>query len=260
MIVSKLYEYPVKGLLGNELCCATVNKRGLAMDRRWMLVDDKGEFISQRQLPALTQFLPAHQDYLTIKHLPSGDSKSIVAAEFRDLHKVIVWGQECSAHSAVNGINQWLSDKLKAPVRLVYMDDYDIRPVESASKNDIVSFADGYPVLLTSEASLDDLNNRLDDAVGINRFRSNIVIDGDIPYAEDNWQRIKIGNVVFKVIKQCARCHVINIDQDSGLATKEPLETLNTYRKDGNKVNFGINLIPETTGILHEEDKVIVLS
>jgi uncharacterized protein YcbX len=260
MIVSKLFEYPVKGLLGNEICCATVNRRGLAMDRRWMLVDDEGGFISQRQLPALTQFIPAHQDHLTIKYIPSGDSKTIETTDFTDLQKVIVWGQECTAHGAANGINKWLSDKLKSSVRLVYMDDNDIRKVQSASENDIVSFADGYPVLLTTTASLNDLNNRLDDTIEINRFRPNIVIDGELPFAEDNWQRVKIGNVVFRVIKKCARCHVINIDQQSGLATKEPLKTLSTYRKEGNKVNFGVNLIPETMGILHEEDKVIVLS
>jgi uncharacterized protein YcbX len=260
MIVSKLFEYPVKGLLGNEICCATVNRRGLAMDRRWMLVDDQGDFLSQRQLPSLTQFQPEHQDYLTIKHLPSGDSKSIEAVDFTGLLKVVVWGQECEAHGAANGINQWLSDKLKSSVSLVYMDDNDIRQAESPSENDIVSFADAYPVLLTTEASFHDLNTRLDESIDINRFRPNIVIDGDLPFAEDNWQKVKIGNVVFKVIKRCARCHVINIDQQSGQATKEPLKTLSTYRKEGNKVNFGVNLIPETTGILHEADEVVVLS
>jgi uncharacterized protein YcbX len=260
MIVTKLFEYPVKGLLGNELSCATVNRRGLAMDRRWMLVDEQGEFLSQRQLPALTQFLPTHQDDLTIRHIPSADSKTIDSAEFINSHTVNLWGQECAAHGSLNGINQWLSDKLKTSVKLVYMDDTDIRPADSDGENDIVSFADGYPVLLTSVASLTDLNNRLDDVIDINRFRPNIVIDGEIPYAEDNWQRVKIGDVVFRVIKRCARCQVININQESGVATKEPLKTLSTYRKDGNKVNFGINLIPESTGILHEGDGIVVLS
>ena len=260
MIVTNLFEYPVKGLLGNEICCATVNRRGLAMDRRWMLVDDQGNFLSQRQLPALTQFLPTHQDNLIIKHLPSGDSKSIEAVDFTSLHKVVVWGQECEAHGSDNEISQWLSDKLKSSVRLVYMDENDLRPIESSGNNDIVSFADGYPVLLTTQASLDDLNERLDSSIDINRFRPNILIDGKMPFEEDRWQSIKIGTTVFKVAKRCARCHVININQASGLSTKEPLRTLSTYRKEGNKVNFGVNLIPETTGILHEEDEVVVLS
>ena len=259
MIVTNLFEYPVKGLLGNEICCATVNRRGLAMDRRWMLVDDHGNFLSQRQLPALTQFLPAHQDNLIIKHLPSGETKSIDTEDFVQTQKVVVWGQECAAHGSENEISEWLSDKLNLAVSLVYMDENDFRPVKSASDNDIVSFADGYPVLLTNRASLDDLNERLDSSIDINRFRPNIVIDGKIPFEEDNWQRIKIGTIVFKVAKKCARCHVININQASGLSTKEPLKTLSTYRKEGNKVNFGVNLIPENTGIIHEEDEVVVL-
>ena len=259
MIVSGLFEYPVKGLLGNGICCATVNRRGLAMDRRWMLVDDQGNFLSQRQLPALTQFLPAYNDNLIIKHLPSGAEKKIETLEFTKMHKVTVWGQECASHGSANGIDQWLSDKLNTSVRLVYMDDNDIRPIKEASENDIVSFADGYPVLLVSEASLNDLNERLDEKIVINRFRPNIIIDGKTPYEEDGWERVKIGEVIFKVVKKCARCQVININQESGLASKEPLRTLSTYRKEGNKVNFGMNLIPENTGIIHEEDKVVVL-
>ena len=231
------------------------------MDRRWMLVDDEGNFISQRQIPSLTQLLPQHQDYLSIKHLPSDVTKTIDTAEFTELDKVVVWGQECAAHGSTNEISNWLSEKLATSVRLVYMEDNDLRKVESvnANDNDIVSFADGYPVLLTTEASLGDLNSRLDDAINMNRFRPNIVIDGDIPYAEDSWQRVKIGSVIFKVAKKCARCHVININQENGLATKEPLKTLSTYRQQDNKVYFGINLIPENTGIIHEEDEVVVL-
>ena len=259
-MVSKLFEYPVKGLLGNDICCATVNRRGLAMDRRWMLVDAQGEFLSQRLLPALTQFLPVYHDHLIIKHLPSGETKAIEPEEFSKNLKVVVWGQECAAHGSTNGIDQWFSDKLNSSVRLVFMDDNDIRPVKETSENDIVSFADGYPVLLTTQASLDDLNNRLDDTIDISRFRPNIVIDGKIPYEEDNWHRVKIGSVIFKVAKKCARCHVINIDQASGLSTKEPLKTLSTYRQEANKVYFGVNLIPENTGIVHEEDIVEVLS
>ena len=260
MIVEKLFEYPVKGLLGNEICCATVNKRGLAMDRRWMLVDTEGNFLSQRKLPDLTKFLPSFHDSLTIKHLPSGETITIEPSEFLTNEKVVVWGQECPAHGSANGINQWLNGHLNDTVKLVYMDENDIRPVESSNNSDIVSFADGYPVLLTTKASLDDLNQKLESQIDINRFRPNILIDGDIPFTEDGWQRIKIGAVTFKVAKKCARCHVINIDQESGLSSKEPLKTLSTYRKEGNKVNFGVNLIPENNGIIHEEDEVTIIS
>ena len=230
------------------------------MDRRWMLVDHQGNFLSQRQLPALTQFLPGHQDNLIIKHMPSGDTMTIALAEFSKANNVVVWGQECTAHSSENGINKWLSERLEKEVTLVYMDENDMRPVEAPNTNNIVSFADGYPILLTTLASLAELNNKLDDSIDITRFRPNIVVDGDTPFAEDNWQKVKIGDVIFRVVKKCARCHVINIDQETGLASKEPLKTLSTFRQEGHKVNFGMNLIPENTGIIHEADEVLVIS
>ncbi|RLD24765.1 MAG: MOSC domain-containing protein [Bacteroidetes bacterium] len=259
MQVVELFEYPVKGLLGNSLCCAGVNKRGLAMDRRWMLADESGNFLSQRQLPSLTQFLPDFHDKLTIKHLPSGSEISIETSEFNQIREVEVWGQQCTGHGTTNEINEWLSNKLDQKVSLIYMDEHDIRPIKSANEGEIVSFADGYPILLTTMASLNDLNSRLDTPILMNRFRPNIVIDGDIPFAEDNWQRVRVGGITFKVAKKCARCHVINIDQSTGLSTKEPLKTLSTYRKEVNKVNFGVNLIPELTGIIHDKDEVEIL-
>jgi len=255
-----LFEYPVKGLRGNALACASVNKRGLATDRRWMLVDDVGNFLSQRQLPALTQFISVYENHLIIKHLPSAEERTIDSSAFTELLAVTVWGQQCAAHGAIHDISQWLSNLLKSKVNLVYMQEHDVRPIKSSKANDMVSFADGYPVLLTTSSSLAELNGRLSEPIKMDRFRANIIIDGDLAYAEDTWQRIKIGEVTFSVAKLCARCHVINIDQESGLATKEPLKTLSTYRQDGNRVNFGINLIPENTGIIHQHDEVVVLA
>jgi MOSC domain-containing protein len=260
MMVTSLFEYPVKGLLGSKVCCATVNRRGLAMDRRWMLIDKEGAFLSQRQLPKLTQFLPEFQDQLTIQYLATGETCSILKKEFIEERKVVVWGQECTSHGTNGMIDEWLSEHLDTEVHLVYMQDDDIRPVESSENGDIVSFADAYPVLLAAQASLDDLNSKLDTAIDINRFRPNIFIDGEVPFAEDDWRRVKVGPVIFKVVKRCARCHVINIDQETGVAGKEPLKTLSTYRKEGNKVNFAVNLIPENTGIIHEEDGIEILA
>lgn len=259
MKVTGLYEYPVKGLRGNPLCCAPVNKRGLAMDRRWMLVDPAGKFISQRQLAALTQLQPAYQDSLSIKYLPANDEMTVRPAAFSQVTRVEVWGQQFAAHVAANGINNWLSKLLGQQVRLVYMAEEDHRPLKS-SPADMVSFADGYPVLLTSQSSLADLNRKLTVPVAMDRFRPNIVIEGPEPFAEDNWQRLQIGGVTFKVAKRCARCQVINIDQQRGEAGKEPLKTLSTYRQENNKVYFGINLIPENTGIIHDNDQVQVLA
>ena len=259
MKVEQLYEYPVKGMLGNSLSCASVNKRGLAMDRRWMLADDNGKFFSQRQLPALTQFIPSFQNELTIHHMPTGEKMNIKLEEFTNQQEVEVWEQRFLAHGTQYDINRWLSDKLEESVHLYYMEEHDLRPVKSAADS-MVSFADAYPVLLTTQASLEDLNSKLTSPVTMDRFRPNIVVDGKEPFAEDDWQQIKIGEIIYTNAKLCARCHVININQRSGLAGKEPLRTLSTYRKAGNNVNFGINLIPENAGIIHEQDEVVVLS
>ncbi len=259
MRVTGLYEYPVKGLRGNRLCCAAVNKRGLGMDRRWMLVDGAGKFISQRQLTALTGLQPVLEDHLLIRHLASGNEMMVDQAAFTATVEVEVWGQVFKAHAAVNSINPWLSDVLGQEVTLVYMAEEDYRPLKS-SPADPVSFADGYPVLLTCQSSLDDLNSRLEAPVNMGRFRSNIVVGGLAPYAEDNWQRLQIGAIRFRVAKRCARCHVVTIDQQTGTTGKEPLRTLGTYRREGKKVYFGVNLIPENTGIIHENDPVTILA
>jgi len=260
MKVTTLFEYPVKGLRGHKLSCASVNKRGLNMDRRWMLVDDKGEFISQRKHPGLTQFTTTFDDQLKVEHVESQENIEIDLAAFNQKTDVEVWGQACTGHFSTNGVNEWFSRLLNEPVRLVYMDDTNIRPINSSTNDGFVSFADGYPVLLTSEASLAELNERLDGPVNMARFRSNIVIDGDLPYQEDDWRELKIGSVRFKVAKHCARCQVINIDQESGVSSQEPLRTLATYRTVNNGVNFGVNMIPLSTGNIHKGDEVDIVA
>lgn len=259
MKVTALFEYPVKGLRANRIPCASVNKRGLAMDRRWMLVDEEGTFLSQRSYPVFTQFTVTFDKSLILKFLPTEEEINIEMEVFENPLDVSVWGQTCTSHVASDDINAWISNRLDRNVRLVYMKTEDIRPVESSSSDDIVSFADGYPVLLASEKSLSELNARLEMPIGIERFRSNIVIDGKLPYEEDGWQTLKIGPVTFRMVKLCARCHVINIDQDTGMSSDEPLRTLSTYRKDGNRVNFAVNLIPTAEGIIHEGDEIVII-
>jgi len=260
MVVKQLFEYPVKGLRGNSIACASVNSRGLNHDRRWMLVDSSGSFISQRQMPSLTGLQPLFQDKLRIVHLQSDEIMTIALEEFTIAKEVEIWGQVVIGHGTDTEINEKLSKIVGQSVELIYMNDTDQRPIKSAKEGEIVSFADGYPVLLTGTASLADLNQKLEKPIEIDRFRTNIHVATGSPFEEELWQRIKVGEVVFRVVKKCARCQVINIDQDTGAPSKEPLQTLSTYRKEGNKVNFGVNLIPETTGIIHEGDQVVVLN
>lgn len=260
MVVKALYEYPVKGFRGTEVCCASVSSRGLRMDRRWMLVDSNNAFLSQRQIPSMTHLLATFHEKLLLEDQVDLSSCAVSPEQFADLEEVEVWGQVVPARKAPTEVNQWLSDKLKRSVRLFYMDDNNIRPVRNGQDGEIVSFADGYPVLLTGSASLDDLNRQLDIPVTIDRFRPNIHLSTQRPFEEEEWQRLKIGEVTFRMVKKCARCMVINVDQQSGKVAKEPLKSLSTYRKEGNKVNFGINLIPETFGLVHAGDQVEILA
>lgn len=228
------------------------------MDRRWMLADADGNFLSQRQLSVLSQFQPEFHDDLLITHIPSGEEMRIDPEKFQYPAKVQVWGSYFKAHATDDKINQWFSDILEEKVTLIYMADDDIRNIKPPDDNGIVSFADGYPALLTTEASLQDLNNRMTQPVAMDRFRANIVIDGDNPFEEDDWKEIKIGAIGFRNAKRSARCKVINIDQQSGISSSEPLKTLSTFRRQENKVYFGINLIPLDTGIIHEGDEVVI--
>ena len=260
MIVESLFEYPVKGLRGAKIPCATVNPRGLNNDRRWMIVDSSNSFISQRQFPILTQLNPIVEEVLTIAKVDSEDYISVPLSDFQRVEEVEVWGQVVRARASKKEVDDWLSNQIGQSVKLVYMHDDDTRVISSSTNGAIVSFADGYPVLLTGSASLQDLNDRLSTKIGIDRFRTNIHVGTQTAFEEEEWRRIKIGDVYFQVAKKCARCPVINIEQDSGRSTKETLKTLSSYRKKDNKVNFGINLIPENNGIIHQNDVLEVLS
>ena len=255
-----MFEYPVKGLRGNRICCASVNSRGLKMDRRWMIVNSANSFLSQRTLPQMTQFQPIFQDQLVIRDLEESLETKAAPEDFIDEVEVEVWGQVVSARQAPRELNDWLSARLDQPVKLVYMADNDIRPVRNGTAGDIVSFADGYPVLLTATASLEMLNSKLEDKITIDRFRPNIHVTTSRAFEEDEWQKIKIGDTVFRVAKRSARCQVINVNQVTGKATKEPLQALSTFRNVDNHVYFGVNLIPESFGIIHEGDQLEVLA
>ena len=263
MKLVEIYEYPVKGCGGHSLCCAPVGRRGLGRDRRLMLVDEAQQFLSQRTLPALATLTVVWQDD-GLRFVASDGRQSPLwqPEEASGRLTTTIWGQQVRLHCGASSLDQWLSEVLNKKVTLVYQAEEDIRPVvgRGGRPGDEVSLADGYPLLLTSQASLADLNGRLAQPVGMARFRPNLVIDGEQPFIEDNWQRLRIGEVVLRVAKPCARCKVITIDQQTGVAGKEPLRTLSTYRQRDNKVYFGVNLIPENSGIVHRQDVVEVLA
>jgi uncharacterized protein YcbX len=258
MKVSALFVYPVKSCRGVRLSEADVAERGLAFDRRFMVVDPEGAFLTQRQLASLarvtTELLP---EALRLS-APGADALEVpLAPSTGPRVRVRVWGFTGEAVE-YEPAAAWLSSQLGVPARLVYMPDDVRRPVSPARARpgDIVSFADGYPLLLVSQGSLDELNARLATPVGVERFRPNLVVEGATPYAEDAWSRLVVRGVPFRVAKPCDRCAVVNVDPRTGEREAEPLRTLATYRKQGEKVFFGVNLVHEACGTIHVGDRV----
>lgn len=241
--------YPIKSVAGLSLDRARLEKKGFAWDRRWMLVDEQGTFISQRSDPKLTriQLEAAPDQPELILRDRIGRLEAIRLPLARPQHSesisVQIWDDVCTALRMGEKYDQWFSRVLDRPCRLVFMPDAVQRPVNQnyAQPGDQVSFADGFPYLLTSEDSLRDLNQRLERPAEMQRFRANLIISGNPAWSEDSWRQFTIGNVRFRSLKPCARCTLITIDPQTGAKGAEPLKTLSTFRKKGHKVLFGIN-------------------
>ncbi len=262
-VVSKLWVYPLKSASGIRLDQAEVDARGFALDRRWMLVDAKGGFITQRKHPRLALIGCAMSGENLVLTRPDGSALEVplrlaVRASVTESIQVRIWGSECRALRVGQQADGWFSEFLGVECRLVFMPESTRRRVdsESGSDDDIVSFADGYPFLLVGQSSLDDLNGRLAEPVPLDRFRPNIVVETDVAFAEDTWTRIRIGEVVFRVAGPCARCTVTTTDQATGERGKEPLATLAGYRRFDGKILFGQNLIQENRGKVRVGDEV----
>lgn len=240
--------YPVKSCRGISLERATVEARGIAGDRRWMIVDDAGVFVTQREEPRLALVRVAlDRDRLTLE-APGMGALEVDAdlASTEPSVEVRIWRTVVRAR--VHGdASAWFTAYLGRAVRFVSMPEATRRPVNPAyaAPGDVVSFADGYPLLVASRSSLDDLNARLEVPVGMERFRPNVVIEGAGAWDEDRWVGLRIGALTFRAPKPCARCVITTIDPESAIAAREPLRTLATFRKQADGVMFGVNLIPD---------------
>jgi uncharacterized protein YcbX len=260
--VHQLVIYPIKSCRGVEVDSATVGTTGFEYDRRWMLVGDDGRFLSQRehhQLALVRVQMGEDRLHLEAPGLPGlevGFERAVGPTS-----RVQVWDDECAAVSEGEDAARWFSKHLGCSARLVRMASDDARPLGSstAQPGDHVSFADGFPFLLLSVASLDKLNRRLSLPVSMDRFRPNIVIEGCEPHAEDGWDKVRIGEVPFRFAKPCARCLVTTVNQTTGERGREPLRTLSTYRTEDGQVLFGQNLVHEGRGVLRVGDPVEVL-
>lgn len=260
MTVSALYVYPVKGAAGTSVEAVTVAPRGFAGDRRWMVVDADGRFMTQRTRPRMALVRPRLLPEGLRLEAPGMEPLQVARppADARRI-EVEIWKDRVAAVPAERSAHTWWQDFLGVDVRLVYMPPDTRRPVDPAygRAGDQVSFADGYPVLLATEASLADLNRRLAEPVPMNRFRPNVVVRGSGAFEEDTWQAVRIGEAAFRVVKPCARCVVTTVDQSTGAPGREPLATLARFRKRDGKVFFGQNLIPDAASALRVGDPVV---
>lgn len=255
--VTGLFTYPIKSCRGIALPAAEILDRGIAHDREWLVVDSDGRFMTQRRWPSLAR--------VEVSLLPDG--LSVVADGMSMLEianpvltgvrrEVTVWNDTCTSRSAGPEAAVWFSDLLGVACELVWMPPGEARQVDQkfARPGDRVAFADGFPFLLISQRSLDELNRRLERPVPMDRFRPNIVVDGCAPHAEDGWARITIGDVDFAVVKPCARCIITTTDQRTGRRMEEPLATLARYRTMNRKVLFGQNLVHSGRGVIRVGD------
>jgi uncharacterized protein YcbX len=259
LFVQNLYLYPIKSLGGISVPEAFVEERGFRYDRRWMLVDKKGDFVTQRQHPQLA-LLQVSLSKTQLEVVSKGDPSQRIAFDLglvsdQEL-QVSIWGDQVLARVVSAELSRWFSDFLQMELDLVVMPESSQRKMDPryAVQGESVSFADGMPYVIIGQSSLDELNGRLADPVGMDRFRPNLVFSGGEAYAEDQFKQLQIGEVEFQVVKPCARCVMITVDQDKGTKGKEPLATLATYRSQDSKVYFGQNAVALAPGMVRVGD------
>jgi len=263
--IRSIHIYPIKGMRGISLPSAQLQPEGFVSDRRWMLVDDDGTFISQRTHPEMTMFIPSiSRGILTVAS--KGEEITIPTEELTEDHiDVRVFDDNMKATVVSDEVSKWFSERLHTSLRLVKVSQVTNRIkdfskyVVAEPKETVVSFADGYPYLILGTASMDLLNSKMEVDLDIDRFRANIVVDTDQPHDEDIWKSIQIGDQQMIVIKPCARCQVPTIDQQTGEMGKQPNTALATYRRDGRKVNFGMNAVALTNGSVSVGDTIVVM-
>ncbi len=263
--VSQLFIYPVKSLAGISVNAAQLTDRGFQYDRRWMLVDEQNQFMTQRQFPemALLQTRISEEGISIVHKKNSAKELLIPFSGFTNENLIVkIWNDYCDALPAEKFINEWFSEMLQFSCRLVHMPDDSLRKVDgryAVQENNITSFSDACPVLLIGQSSLDDLNTRLEIPLPINRFRPNIVIAGSAPFEEDEMEEFLIAGIQFFGVKLCVRCVIPTINQDTLEKSKEPLKTLSSYRMQNNNIYFGQNLISKTKGIVRIGDELTIL-
>ncbi|ASU34507.1 MOSC domain-containing protein [Mucilaginibacter xinganensis] len=262
--ISELYIYPIKSLAGIKVKNARITPTGFEHDRRWLLIDENNAFLTQREhhQMALLQ-VTIKNDGLLVTHKINQKS---IPVPFNDPSikysevTVSIWDDTCRALLVSNHADKWFTEMLGINCRLVYMPDETKRAVDPryAPSDAVTSFADAYPFMMIGQASLDDLNNRMPEALPMNRFRPNIVFTGGGPYEEDLYAHFTVGGISFYGVKLCARCVLTTVNQENAKKGKEPLKTLASYRFKNNKILFGQNLVHDGEGEIAVGDEIKV--
>ncbi|HEY0979080.1 MAG TPA: MOSC N-terminal beta barrel domain-containing protein [Flavobacteriales bacterium] len=256
--LASIHVYPVKSLGGFAVPEARLTDRGLEHDRRWMLVDAHGRFLTQREVPemALLRCAPAAQGF-RITDIRNGDRIELPwSLEEGTPHTTRIWDDPVVTRDATHERNGWFRERLPRVDRLVYMPESTHRAVDPKYAEGLTSLSDGYPYLILSQASLDDLNDRMPKALPMDRFRPNLVIAGGEAFQEDVWRHVAIGDCRFELVKPCARCVIPTTDQDTAQRSAEPLRTLNNYRRQGDRILFGMNAMGKAGTVVRVGDLV----
>lgn len=256
--LSEIWIYPIKSMGGIPVTAARVLPKGLQYDRRWMLADENGTFLTQRAFPKMAGFkLIVQEDHMQI-HFEQDKIEVPLTIKTGSELKVQIWNDMVLALDAGNDFSKWFTERMGMNCKLVFFPEENPRLVDPqfAIHSDHASLADAYPFLIIGQESLNDLNSRLDMPVPMNRFRPNFVFTGGEPFDEDRWKEFAIGKNRFVAVKPCSRCVLTTVNQDTGEKGVEPLKTLSTYRRVENKTYFGQNLIALDYTEVHVNDVI----
>ncbi len=260
--VTQLRVYPIKSLPGISLDSVNVLPKGFEFDRRFMLVDENGIAITQRTHPVMSLFNVAMGNNELLVRMTNESVTIPLSPSTGTEFTATIWNDTVTTIEPDAHLSEWFSNHAGVRCKLVFFPEGNPRRVDPRydTNENHVSLADAYPVLVVGQASLDELNRRLDTQVSMTRFRPNIVFSGGEPFEEDNWGDFRIGQGTFKAVKPCDRCVLINVNPESGEKGSEPLRTLTTFRKQGNKVLFGQNVLVVSASKINVGDEISIES
>lgn len=256
--LASIHVYPIKSLGGFSVHQARLTDRGPQHDRRWMLVDATGRFITQREVPAMACLhCSPIVDGFRVTDVRDGDAIDLPSSiSAITTSRCRVFDDEVDVIHAPTVLSAWFAGKLDTSCSLVFMPDTTQRAVDARYATGITSLSDGFPYLILSQASLDDLNARMERPIPMDRFRPNLVITGGQAFQEDGWREVVIGAARFALVKPCGRCVIPTTDQHTGERSKEPTRTLASYRSISNKILFGMNAMAVSGDMVHVGDLV----